>query len=118
MEKILLIITDWNLRQLYHEQILSKSIEVVPIDTYSNGLVILLLMQFAKVVVYVDETSASQAEVFLSIRRKHQKLLAIPVILLGDKDAYTHFLTDRDVALDPLVFSPGEIIQHIQGVVR
>lgn len=119
MDIILLTVSEWNLRQLYHELLFSKTVEVVPTASISNALLLLTLSHFAAAVFYIDEQNAVEMEVFLSLRKKHQGLRNTKIILLtADNDAYASLLTDRDRILDPLKSTPQELINNIKSSIK
>ena len=114
MIKILLIASDFNLRQLYHELLFSKNIEVVPISTVSSAMVLLSLEDFPSIVIQIDGNS-SEAEVFLNLRKKHPTWLKSRIFLLTHDLKLEESLENSDLMLNTSQFPPRQIASQIKS---
>ena len=114
MEKILLIVSDWNLRQLYHEELLSKRIEVVPVENICDAMVLLVLSKFRAAVLFVDYHTSEEAEVFLRLRDKYESLRTTLMVVLTSETFDATLLAPEDMVFDPLQTSMGTIIETIK----
>lgn len=114
MDKILLIVPDWNLRQLYHELLFSRNIEVIPIDNIESGLPLLITTRIRLAIIYIDPNNLASAEVFLKVRQKDLKLLNIRVVLITSESETIDNLTKKtDLILNPDKLTPTEIVTSI-----
>ncbi len=114
MEKILLIVTDFNLRQLYHELLFSKNIEVVPISSISSAMVFLSLEDFPIIVIRVDE-NISEIEVFLDLRKRHSTWLKSKIFLLSSNLNLKKNLSPKDLILNTKYFPPSKSASRIRS---
>lgn len=118
MEILLLIISDWNLRQLYHELLFSKNnIEVIPIDSIENAILILSLNQIKLAVVYVDNKNITELQVFLNLRKKHKNLLKTKIAIITSYIGlrFRH-VSDEDIVLNTDKLTPVEITEKIKDL--
>src|SRR5690348_16360802 len=98
MDKVLLIIFDWNLRQLYHELLLSKDLEVTPTDSIENAILLLTMTEYQSVVIYTDETASEQVLTLLQLRKKHVRWTdPLFIILSADADMFQKWLKPTDL---------------------
>lgn len=115
MDKILLVIPDWNLRQVYHELLLSKTAEIVACDSIENAVLHLTLTAFTIVVVWVEEDDA-QMDVFLHLRNRRGSWKKTRFVLLAsDKVRYQPLLQKADIVLNPLKLPMEDVITRIKG---
>lgn len=120
MDILLLIIFDSNLRQLYHELLLSKNIEVIPTNNISNATIMLTLNHVSSVVIYTDDTNEAQIEAFLRLYQKNKNWQSTKVILLASGEtSYSRFLNipQKDIILNPLLMSPVEVADKIKTII-
>ncbi len=114
MDKILLLVPDFNLRQLYHELLLSKNIEVIPLDNIYDAIIMVAFAKFKLLVLYLDDHNSLEGTVFLNIRKKHKVLLKTKIIILTeDEETYSKMLTEKDLILNPSQLSPPNLAQKI-----
>lgn len=117
MENILLIVSNRNLRQLYHELLMSKDIEVVPLEKISDAVVFLFVKNFDIIVLYIDEQNELEAENFLRLRSKRDDWKTIPVaVLTSFTGTFSDWLHENDLILNPLIESPVQLIEKITEV--
>lgn len=115
MEKVLLISYDWSLRQLYHELLLSKDIEVTPIDNIEDAIMLLTIGEFAGVAIYIDKESHNQVLTLLQLRKKHTRWGHLQFFILSaEGESFKRWLLPCDLILNPLLDSPMEITQKIK----
>lgn len=118
MDIILLFIPDWNLRQLYHELLLTRSIEVVPAHLVEDMMLLITLSKFSTVVIYLDDKSNESLITFLQFRKKYNRWSNIKFILLtADKNDYSPFLYPKDTILNPILLTPVQISDKIKEIV-
>ncbi len=98
MDKILLIITDLNLRRLYHELLFDKQCEVCSVDSIAKAIAFMAIDNFCGVILFVDQQN--EVVSFLELRRKKWREVKI-ILLTKDRDAYSKRLGAKDVILDP-----------------
>ncbi|MEO8582006.1 MAG: hypothetical protein ABI425_05550 [Patescibacteria group bacterium] len=119
MEKILLIVLDWNLRQLYHELLLTRNLEVTPIDSIEDAIVLLSLGQFETIVLYTDEQSHNQVLTLLRLRKKYPRWQNLKFIILSaDSDAFRQELNEADLIINPLLDSPVQVTDKIKKFIN
>ena len=117
MDKVLLIVSDWNLRQLYHELLFSKNIEVVPVKDIIIAVLYLAADHFQAMVLYIDDESQN-IQMFLHLRKERQSWRTIKLILLtSDKDLYQSYLTEIDITINLQKNTPAEIAEQIKAAV-
>ncbi len=115
MDKILLVISDPNLRQVYHELLFSKTIEIVATDSIGNAIMLLTIHEFRIAVFFVDEETG-EIETFLTMRKKHAKWNNTIVILLTTEEArYSPWFLKNDIACNPLTSTLEEIVSTIKS---
>lgn len=113
MDKLLLIIPDWNLRQLYHELLISKNIEIVPLDKVEDAVLILSLTEFMAAVFYVNLRNSQEIENFLKLRKKHKKLSSVKIILLLEESLNNFSILKNDLILDANKLNPAEVVEKL-----
>lgn len=113
MDKLLLIIPDWLLRQLYHELLISKNIEIVPMDKVADAILILSLTEFRVAVFYVNSANSQEVENFLRLRKKHKKLSNVKIILLSEESFNSFSILKNDLILDVNKLNPVEIVEKL-----
>ena len=115
MHKLLLIVPDASLRQLYHELLVNRQIEVMPVATIEDAILLLSVYQFKMIVIYVDPLNEKSAITFITLRKKLAKWLkAKLVILTSGLDMPESNLYYDDLVLNPLHLSPVELTETIQ----
>ncbi len=114
MDKVLLIVSDLNLRQLYHELLLSKTLEVLPVEDIGDATILLTLNQFSCAIIFADGKNTNEIEIFLNLRKKHRTLIKTKIVLLTPDDIFESLLIPTDLTLDPLLQSPVEMIERIK----
>lgn len=113
MDKILLIVPQFELRQLYHEVLLSKHLEVVPVDNLAAAILLLTIETFKKVIYYVEESSL-ETEMFIKLREKYKNLSTVGLILLTDDITFKKRNSENYIVLSPLRLSIEEISERIK----
>lgn len=117
MDIVLLIVPEWNLRQLYHELLFSKNIEVVPIDNISDAILMLTLQQFNAIVIYSDESQYKEVTAFLSLRTKKPEWHNTKVVLISPEYSfYNNNLLATDIVINPDLLTPIEISTKIKSI--
>lgn len=115
MDKILLLITDPKLRQLYHELLHSEKIEVLPVASVENAIAMFAFNTFKAVVLYPDDIDQSLIETFFHLLHKIDTMSRSRVIVLtSDPDQYSAQLGKRDSCINIIHLNPDEIIVKIQ----
>lgn len=114
MEKVLLVVSDFTLRQLYHEFFFSQQIEIVPVSEIATAVLLLTLEEFTGIILYVVDPPG-EIEVFLNLRQKHSLLSQVKLILLVDCHDFYPSLTEKDLLLSLQNTSIEEIRVKIQG---
>ncbi len=95
MEKILVIIPQTNLLQLYHELLRKRQAEVLTTSTISHAIVYMLVEDFSAIIL-VDK-QIHETLLFLQIRQKRRKWFQIKLILVSkSRDLYKKYLHPRD----------------------
>lgn len=119
MDKILLIISDWNLRQLYHELLFSKTVEIVPIAEISDATVLLMLSSYRKAILHTTFEHMDEIELFLSLRNRHIKLSKTELIILTDNvEFYKSLIRSNDVILGEENLTPKEISVKVKQLLK
>jgi hypothetical protein len=119
MDNILLIIYDFTLRQLYHELLLTKNIEIIPCNTIENAVLLLTLTHIAAAIVYSDDINKDEIEAFLNLRTTYEKWQKIPLILLSlDTPEYHRKLLPIDTLIIIGQLTPEIVSEEIKEVVK
>lgn len=119
MDKILLLVSDWNLRQLYHELLHSKNVEILPTENIADASVMLMLNSCTAAIIDADSTFQGEVKVFLNLRSEHAKLSKTKVILLTSKlEFYGSLLRKGDFILDNCNLSVHETAQTIKSFLK
>lgn len=114
MDKILLLISDAKLRQLYHELLNSENIEVLPVSSVENAIAMFAFNTFNAVVIYPDDIEQSLIETFFHLLHKIDTVSRSRVILLtSDPDQYAPLFGKRDSAINIIHLNPDEITTKI-----
>jgi len=117
MKKILLIIADNKVRQLYHEVLLSKEIEVVPITDLSTAIMLLRLDKF-NLAVLDTGPNPIETEVFLRLRQKHQYLSKTKFIIISKENNFSPKIIKTDLFIDTSNVSFNNAINQIKNQCR
>ncbi|MEK7526044.1 MAG: hypothetical protein AAB546_01030 [Patescibacteria group bacterium] len=80
MKKILLIVPSKNLRQLYHENLSQKQVEIVAVDSLATAVVLLIVEKFDAVVWH--STRNYEIRLFLKIRQGRKKWLKTKLFIV------------------------------------
>lgn len=114
MDKILLIIPDATLRQLYHELLFSKKTEIIATNTIVGGLLILTTTTVSIIVLYVDAYRV-EIEQFLLLLMKRRRWRRIPIIILDSEQSISpQLLKGQDKIINPLLITPDKIAEEIK----
>ena len=114
MEKVLLIITNHTLRQLYHELFVSESFEPVVSENVASALVMLTIHDNIAVVVLFDDQE-SEVQTLLRLRKRRRKWLRIPLVILTPEPAlFARSLTKKDLLFNSLSINPTEVVDTIK----
>ena len=115
MDKILLLVTDPKLRQLYHELLNSENIEILAVSSVENAIAMFAFNTFRAVVVYPDDIEQPLVETFFHLLHKIDTVSRSRVIVLtSDPDLYSPLFGKRDIAINIIHLNPDEIIVKIQ----
>lgn len=98
MKKILLIVTNDKLRQVYHEILFSHRVEVIPVTELSVAIMLLSLDKFTLVILDVGQ-NLLETEVFLKLRKKYHNLSRVKFILLTDNKNFNPILSKTDMLI-------------------
>lgn len=119
MDTVLLLIFDLNLRQLYHELLLSRNIEVVPANNVANASLFLAVHSFNAVVVYLDDATNNEITVILKLRKKYTQWAKTPCIFLtSDSSNFINLLNKQDTIINPIAVPPTEVANKIKQLLR
>lgn len=114
MKKILLIINDDKVRQVYHKTLLSKDIEVVPVINLSTAIMFLSLEKFTLAILEVGPNPI-ETEVFLKLRQKHRYLSKTKLIILSQSDEFNPQITKNDLIIHTSKIPTKDIINQIEN---
>lgn len=115
METVLLIVSEWSLRQLYHELLFGKDFEVVPVANVQDAILLITLIYFSTAVIYIDDKISTSAVAFLNLRKKHQGLRNTKMILLTSESyLYNRLLVERDVIINSDKLTPPQLAEEIK----
>ena len=117
MVSVLLLITDENLRQLYHRLLFSKNIELMVTSSIENAVVWLTIRHFHLILFYADDQKHTEVETFLRLRQKQTGWKQAQLILLSsisDTHNYQKLLTNSDLVLNPLAYTPTDLIKEVK----
>jgi len=113
MKKIILIITNNKIRQLYHKTLQSKNIEVTPIADLSIAIMLLNLNKFDLAVLDNDQ-NLIETEIFLRLRQKHKHLSRTKFIILSKNEDFHPKIVKTDLLIDTSKTSVKNIIDQIK----
>ncbi len=113
MKKIILIITNNKIRQLYHEILQSENIEVVPLSDLSTAIMILNLEKFDLAVLKNDQFLI-ETEIFLKLRQKHKNLSATKFVILSKNKDFNPKMIKADLLINTSKTSIKNIIDQIK----
>lgn len=115
MKKIILIITDNKTRQLYHEILLSKKIEITPTANLSTAIMLLNLEKF-DLAILDNGQNLIETEVFLKVRQNHHHLSRTRFILLSKNKDFNPKITKNDLLIDTSKLPIENIINQIEKI--
>ncbi len=114
-KKILLIISNNSLRQLYHELLSSSHFEVMASGNIADSLLLLTMYQFCIMLIYVDDDT--ELKNFIRLRKRRRKWLQIPLIILTpEPDIYQYLITKKDLLFNSLHILPREVVDTIKKI--
>ena len=114
MKKILLIIDNDELRQVYHEILFSHRVEVTPVKEISTAIMLLNLDKFSVVILDMGN-NLLETEIFFRLRKNYKNLLKTKfVVLTKDKNFSPNLIkTDLLINCDEIPFE--EVIKKIEN---
>lgn len=115
MEKILLIIFDPSLRQLYHELLNSSEFEVIPVDSIETAMLNLMGNKISIVAIYVDDDNREEAEMFLKLCRYRQAWHELRFAVISNQIINYPYNSMLDVKLNPDILEADEIASVIRN---
>jgi DNA-binding NtrC family response regulator len=115
MEKILLIIFDPSLRQLYHELLSTSDYEVIPADSIENALLSLMGNRISIVAIYVDDDNREEAEMFLKLCRYRQIWMDLRFAVISSQLINYPYNSMLDLKLNPDILEADEIASIIRN---
>lgn len=119
MENILLVILDFNLRQLYHDLLLTENTEVVPVSKIENAVLVESLTKFNLIVLYSDDIEQGSVKAFLRLQKRIEKFSKVKIALLtADENTYSKCLTSGDQILNISKLTPAETIDRIRKMLK
>lgn len=115
MVNILLVILDFNLRQLYHDMLLTENTEIFPVSRIENAVLIESITKFNVIVLYTDDIEPGTVKSFLRLQKRIEKFSTVKIALLSaDENAYAKCLTNGDRILNISKLTPQETIDQIR----
>lgn len=116
MDKIIFVVPDPDLRQLYHELLFSEKIEIIPLDILTDAIILLVLTEVKLLIIYVDDNNLALANAVFHIRSKNLRLMKTKLVVVSpiDKEALK-FLSNQDQLISPLHYNPEEIVKQIKA---
>lgn len=115
MEKILLVIFDPSLRQLYHELLTSSDFEVIPADSIENAMLNLMGNEISIVAIYVDDDNSEEAQMFLRLCRYRQIWMDLRFAVISSILIDYPYNSMLDLKLNPDVLEADEIASVIRN---
>lgn len=110
IDRLLLLISDRNLRQLYHELLFSLQIEIVPVESISAALLMLTLENYTHAVLLVDERNSDEIIVFLALRQQQAQWQRIRFFIISfDERIRTAPLEPFDMVIEGENKNPEEV---------
>lgn len=114
MDKVLLIVFDFSLRQLYHGILFSTQIEIVPVSKLSTAVLLLTLERFTAAVIYIVDDDM-ETEVFLNLRKKHHTFSKIKFVFLTDNKYFKNYISEIDIMLSPTQLPIRDLAEKIKN---
>ena len=115
IEKLLLLIADSKLRQLYHELLNSEKIEIIPVASVENAIAMFAFNTFTAVVLYPDDIDQPLIETFFHLLHKIDTMSRSRVVVLtSDPDQYSSLLRNHDSVINIIHLNPDEVIAKIR----
>lgn len=113
-DPILLVIQDPSLRQLYHELIVPKGVEVVPVCSLEDVLLLQSIRVYGAIVIYADDIPQSELEIYITLQKKVERLGKSKILFLTScPDEFSSILRVQDILIDLRVCSPTDIVTEI-----
>lgn len=117
MDKLLLLISDARLRQLYHELLTSENFEIVAASTVENALVLQTLENISILIIYPDDTDSKMINTLLHLEKTVKQFSKTRIIVLtADTEQYASLLSPTDVTINTMHLNPDEIVKKIKQV--
>jgi len=115
MGNILLVILDFNLRQLYHDMLLTENTEIFPVSKIENAVLVESLTRFNIIVLYTDDIEPGTVKSFLRLQKRIEKFSTVKIALLSaDENAYVKCLTSGDQILNISKLTPQDTVDKIR----
>lgn len=114
-KKILLIIGNQTLRQLYHELLSSKGLEVIATENITHALLMFTIHDFSAIIIYTDEET--ETKTFLKLRQRQLKWQVPLVLLTPEPDLFQHSLYKNDLLFNSLLINTTEIIDVVKTII-
>lgn len=114
LDKVLLIINEIQLSQLYHEVLIASGYETIITEHVETAFPFLIISSFQAVIIF-DNNQIESIENILDIRKKHRCWQKTQVIIVSVEDHFPFNINkDIDIVVNPLLLSPGEIVARIK----
>jgi len=117
IDKMILLISDQRLRQLYHELLISENIEIIPVFNLENSLLIEYVDTIAITVLYPDDFKFVTVERYIQVHHKIGKLSkVIMIILTSDPDQYRGIDLKNKIIINIIHLNPDEVVKRIKAI--
>lgn len=115
IEKIILLISDQRLRQLYHELLISENVEIIPAYNLENALLIESIDNISITILYPDDIESKSIERFLQVHQKIEKLSKVKMIILtSDPDQYASIVSVDRIIINIIHLNPDEVVKRVK----
>ncbi|KKS41875.1 MAG: hypothetical protein UV61_C0001G0101 [Candidatus Gottesmanbacteria bacterium GW2011_GWB1_43_11] len=112
-DKILIIISDRTLRQLYHELFVHEELEVTMAESIGEALVLLTLHKYSSIILYEDDEI--ETKTFLRLKHRRRQWFQIPLLILTpEPNVFATSVTKKDILFNSLYIHPSEIVEIIK----
>lgn len=115
--KVLLLIKDDPLRQLYHELLYTQYAEIIPFSTIEDAIAALAVSRYTALVLYPDDMSEHTIDSFLHLLHKiesfaHTRLLIITI----EPEIYSQSIRQNDSVIGMMHLDPSEVALKIKHI--
>ncbi|MFO0703125.1 MAG: hypothetical protein U0525_00155 [Patescibacteria group bacterium] len=119
MGNILLLIPNFNLRQLYHELLLTENIEIFPVSKVENTILVESINTYDILVIHTDDIEPGAVKSLLRLQKRIEKFSSVKIALLtADEYAYHKCLTGGDKVINVSKKTPVDTVQEIHSMLN